>query len=47
VIRTLPPEHVLLGFFGAEPEVLDAGLPWFYNRLTFTVERNGDHLTAD
>ena len=36
----------MLGFFGVEPQVLDAGVPWFYNRLTFSLETSVDHLTC-
>ena len=46
VIRALPPEHVLLAFFGSEPELLDAGVPWFYNQVTFIVDRQRDRLTC-
>jgi hypothetical protein len=46
VIRALPPEHVLLTFFGSEPELLDVGAPWFYNQLTFIVDRERDRLTC-
>ncbi|MFM9848390.1 MAG: hypothetical protein ACKVP3_14665 [Hyphomicrobiaceae bacterium] len=34
-------DHQLLAFFGVEPKVLDAGVPWFYNTLEFDVERIG------
>lgn len=37
---------MLLGVFGVEPEVLDAGVLWLCNRLTFSLDRNADHLTC-
>jgi hypothetical protein len=46
VIRALPPKDVLLTFFGSEPELLDAGVPWFYNQLTFTVARERESVTC-
>jgi hypothetical protein len=46
VITALPPEHVLLAFFGSEPRLLDPGVPWFYNQLTFIVDRKGEHVTC-
>ena len=46
VIRALPPEHVLLTFFGSEPQLFDASAPWFYNHLTFIVDRDRDRLTC-
>jgi hypothetical protein len=45
-MRDLPPEHVLLGFFGVEPEVLDEGVPGIYNRLTYSLDRKADHVTC-
>jgi hypothetical protein len=38
---TFPADHELLAFFGAEPKILDPGVPWFYNTLDFEVERHG------
>jgi hypothetical protein len=46
VITAFSPEHVLLAFFGSEPGLLDPGLPWFYNQLTFIVEREGERVTC-
>jgi hypothetical protein len=36
-----PADHELLAFFGSEPQVLDSGLPWFYNTLDFETARHG------
>ena len=38
---TFPADHELLGFFEAEPAVLDPGMPWFYNTLDFKTARQG------
>jgi len=35
----LPEDYELIGFFEAEPEVLDPGVPWLYNILTFATVR--------
>lgn len=40
----LPPEHDLLQLFGAEPALLDAGVPWAYNTVTFTTRRGADEI---
>lgn len=42
----LPDEHELIWLFEQEPELMDPGLPWFYNHLTFSVERDGDRLVC-
>ena len=39
-----PAKHELIGFFECEPEVLDPGIDWFYNRLTFTTARGQDKV---
>jgi len=36
-----PEDYELVAFFEAEPEVLDPGVPWFYNTLTFLTARDG------
>src|SRR5262245_38926348 len=38
-------EWELLGCFGVEPELLDAGVPWCYNAATYTVEVDGLSLS--
>jgi hypothetical protein len=42
----LPDEHELIGFFEAEPHVLDPEVPWAYNTLTFCTQRNSDEVTC-
>jgi hypothetical protein len=36
-----PADYELLSFFDAEPTLLDAKVPWFYNTLDFHTQRNG------
>lgn len=43
---TLPEEHELIGFFEAEPELASADTPWFYNQLTFRIQRGSDRITC-
>jgi hypothetical protein len=38
----LAAEHELLELFEVEPVLLDAGVPWAYNTLTFTTTRGDD-----
>lgn len=40
----IPPEHELLELFEAEPVVLEPGMPWVYNSLTFTTQRGQDDV---
>jgi hypothetical protein len=42
-----PPDYELVGFFETEPTILDRGVPWFYNRLTFTTVRGEDRIVCD
>ena len=44
MLERLPPDRELIEFFGAEPDVLDAGVPWLYNQVTFVTERESDRL---
>jgi hypothetical protein len=45
----LPQPWELISFFESEPTLLDqgAGWGWAYNRLTFSVEREGDTLKVE
>ena len=38
-MNPFPEDWELLSLFDGEPTVLDSGVPWFYNRITFTVDR--------
>jgi len=42
-----PPDYELAGFFEAEPTILDRGVPWFYNRLTYVTVRGADRIVCD
>src|ERR1700680_1926271 len=44
--ESFPADHELIHFFGAEPALLDPGIPWEYNTLAFSVERNRDQVTC-
>jgi hypothetical protein len=39
-----PEEYELISFFEGEPEVLDHGVPWCYNRLTFRTKRGENKI---
>lgn len=39
-----PEEWQLLSFFESEPDVLDAGVPWAYNTLTFRTQRGPNQI---
>ena len=42
----LPEPWELISFFESEPSLSDPHLPWFYNRVTFSLERDGDVIEA-
>lgn len=44
--RIFPEDFELVGFFEAEPSILDQGVPWSYNRLTFETVRGGVSVHA-
>ena len=39
-----PEQFELISIFESEPVLTDPGLPWAHNRLTFTTERDRDHI---
>lgn len=39
-----PEDWQLLSFFECEPDVLDDGVPWSYNTLTFRTRRGADDV---
>jgi hypothetical protein len=39
-IPTLPEDYELIAFFEVEPVILDPGVPWLYNTLTFLTSRD-------
>jgi len=43
---TIPDLAELVGFFECEPTLLDEGVPWFVNRLTFATVRVGVAVLA-
>jgi hypothetical protein len=42
----LPESWELISFFESEPALLDPDQPWFYNRVTFRLERDGKVIEA-
>ena len=44
MLRAFPRDHELVGFFESEPAILDPGVPWIYNTLTFETVRGGIHV---
>jgi hypothetical protein len=44
MLSAFPPDHELIGFFEAEPAILDPGVPWLYNTLTFETTRGDTHV---
>jgi hypothetical protein len=40
----MPEPHELIGFFGSEPVLTDEGLPWAYNRVTFSTRVGDDQV---
>jgi hypothetical protein len=47
MIDPFPQDWQLIGFFGCEPTLLDPGIPWVYNRVTFQTERNGELVVCE
>jgi hypothetical protein len=45
-VKRIPEAHELIGLFEAEPSLLDAGVPWVYNRVTFTTTRQNVTVTV-
>src|SRR5262249_43452067 len=45
-MQDFPNDHELIGFFEAEPAILDPGVAWFYNTLDFSTTRNGIEVRA-
>ena len=43
-VKAFPEEWELSGFFGVEPELLDADAPWIYNVITYRREKGGETL---
>src|SRR5579859_4063689 len=41
---TLPSAEELISFFGSEPHLADPGVPWAYNRVTFTCVLGEDRI---
>lgn len=44
--EAFPGDDELVEFFGVNPVVQDPLVPWDFNTLTFTVDRDGDRLTC-
>ena len=46
MLQEFPDDYELIGFFEAEPTILDPGVPWLYNTLDFSTSRNGIEVRA-
>src|SRR5208283_956792 len=46
MISIFPEKWELVSFFESEPEVLDPGQPWMYNKLTFKYQKEEHILHA-
>lgn len=46
-MQPFPAEHELLSLFESEPEVLDPGVPWAYNKLRFRTVRADDEIDRE
>jgi len=46
MLQGFPDDYELIGFFEAEPTILDPGVPWLYNTLDFSTSRNGIEVRA-
>lgn len=42
-----PEEWQLLSLFEVEPQVVDRGVPWFYNTLVFDTTRGEDRIRCE
>jgi hypothetical protein len=46
-MNPFPSKHDLIGLFECEPVLLDEGVPWAYNRLTFTSNRPDEQIVCE
>ena len=46
-MKEFPEDYELISFFEVEPEVLDKDVIWYYNTLTFTIERSDEKVTLN
>jgi hypothetical protein len=47
MMNPFPDDWQLIGLFESEPALLDPGLPWVYNRLTFQTQRGCDRIVSE
>ncbi|MEJ8305321.1 hypothetical protein [Saccharibacillus sacchari] len=45
-MNPLPEEYELISLFESEPQLMDEDIPWFYNTLTFKLQRESDILSC-
>jgi hypothetical protein len=43
-MKPFPEEHELIWLFESEPKLTDKDVIWYYNDLTFTIERGSDYV---
>ena len=47
MMAPFPQDWELIGLFACEPALLDPGLPWAYNHLTFATENGSDRIVCE
>ena len=43
-MKPFPEEHELIWLFESEPKLADKNVIWYYNDLTFSIERGNDYV---
>jgi hypothetical protein len=46
-VNPFPAEYELISLFETEPTLLDSGVPWIYNQVTFETHTGEDHLHCE
>ena len=46
-MNPFPAEYELISLFEGEPTLLDSGVPWVYNQVTFETRTGEDHLHCE
>jgi hypothetical protein len=46
-MKPFPHPHELVGLFEGEPQLVDAGIPWSYNHLTFITVRGNHRIECE
>jgi hypothetical protein len=46
-MKTFPAEHELVSLFQSAPKLLDPGVPWEYNHVTFETSLDDNRVVCD